>query len=353
MNVQLKQPESLTPCELQRWQDIIRSSEHFQSPYFQPDFTTAVAAHRNDVRVAVLREDSRIVGFFPFQQSGSQARPVGGQLSDAHGVIHEDCLPLSYPQLMTQCGLTAWHYHYQIAPQIPRQTVGCTVERAAVMNLTGGFDEYQSRLESKNVVRQADRKARKLAREHGEIRFTWNSLSDDVMRVLLDWKSAQYVDSAIADVFAYDWTRRLLHTLWRRTDSPLQGLLSVMTVGDRPAAVHFGLRSGRVLHQWFPAYDPSLRDYSPGMIHLLEMARHCESHGVEQIDLGRICHYKARVATHTVDVARGTLDLRPVRRLLRVGCEQTFHWLRQSPLRTVARVPGRMLRRLAEQRQFQ
>ncbi|MCR9197555.1 MAG: GNAT family N-acetyltransferase [Planctomycetaceae bacterium] len=349
----MKQPESLTSLELQRWRDIVRSSEQFQSPYFQPDFTLAVAACRDDVRVAVISEGDHITGFFPFQQSGSEARPVGGQLSDAHGVIHTADLELSYPQLMKQCGLTAWHYHYQIAPQIPRRTAGCDIAPAAVMNLTGGFDRYASRLESKNVIRQVDRKARKLAREHGEIQFAWNCLSGDVMQQLLDWKSAQYVDSDIADVFSFGWTRELLHTIWRRTDSPLQGLLSVLTVGDRPVAIHFGLRAGRVLHQWFPAYDPELRDYSPGMIHLLEMARHCESQGVEQIDLGRICHYKARVATHTVDVAAGCLDLRPVRRLLRVSYQQTFDWLRRSPLRTVARAPGRMLRRITEQRQFQ
>jgi len=353
MNVQLKQPESLTSLELQRWRDIIRSSEHFHSPYFQPDFTLAVAACRDDVRVAVISERGRIAGFFPFQQSGDEARPVGGQLSDAHGVIHDGSFPLVYRQLLRQCGLTAWHYHYQIAAQIPDRASGCQVEPAAVMNLTGGFDRYADRLESRNVIRQADRKARKLAREHGEIRFSWNCLSDDVMRQLLNWKSAQYVDSGIADVFSFDWTRNLLRTLWRRTDSPLQGLLSVLTVADQPAAIHFGLRAGRVLHQWFPAYDPALRDYSPGIIHLLEMARHSESAGVEQIDLGRICHYKSRVATHTVDVAAGCHDLRPMRRMLRVGYQQTFDWLRRSPLRTVARVPGRMLRRLAEQRQFQ
>ena len=353
MIVQLRKPESLSQPELDVWNKLIASSAEFRSPYFHPQFVMDVAAVRNDVEVAVISNEGAAIGFFPFQRSGKTARPVGGMLSDAHGVIIKQGFDLDLPTLLSQCGLAAWEYHYQIASQIPEANWQPEIEQAAVMNLEGGFDEYAKRLESKSVVKQTERKARKLERECGEIRFEWDSRDENAFDLMRKWKSEQYKDSNIANVFAFDWTVELLRKTWDRNDSGFQGLLSVMYVDNKPAAVHFGLRAGGVLHQWFPAYDPALFNYSPGVIHLLDMARYGAANGVHRIDLGRICPYKARVATHTVDVAAGSVDLRAIARLLKNGYQQTYEWLRHSPLRTVALIPGRMLRRLAEQRQFQ
>ena len=343
----------MSQTELNVWRSIIAADESFSSPYFHPQFILDVASVRSDVEVAVMLDGEQVVGFFPYQRTGNSARPVGGMLSDAHGAIVQANVEWSWEQLLIDSGLVAWNYHYQIESQIPAAKWYSEVEPAAVMNLQGGFDEYKSRLESKSVVSQSDRKARKLERECGEIRFEWNSKDEGVLELLKEWKSQQYAESDIADVFGFPWTTELLKTIWQKSTPGYEGLLSVLYVGDRPAAIHFGLRAGKVLHQWFPAYDSELNNYSPGVIHLLDMARHAADNGVERIDLGRLCHYKSRVATHCVNVAEGSIDLRPVTRILKQGYHQTFEWLRHSPLRSVARIPGRMLRRLAEQKQFQ
>lgn len=353
MQIETKKPASLTQTECDVWRDIVAENVHFSSPYFHPQFTRDVASVRDDVEVGVISECEQVVGFFPFQRNGNSARPVGGMLSDAHGAIVRDGVDWNWGRLLSGCGLAAWDYHYQIESQIPEVEWHPEVEPAAVMNVQGGFDEYKARLKSKSVVSQSDRKARKLARECGEIRFEWDSNDEEAFELLRKWKSQQYHESDIADVFGFEWTTELLQTIWQKSSHDYEGLLSVMYVGDRPAAIHFGLRASNVLHQWFPAYDPELKNYSPGVIHLLDMARHAADHGVERIDLGRICHYKSRVATHTVNVAEGSIDLRFVSRMLKNGYHQTYEWLRHSPLRTVARIPGRMLRRLAEQKQFQ
>ncbi len=353
MHVQLKQPDSLSQSELVVWHQIVRSNAEFSSPYFHPQFTLDVAAVRNDVEVAVCYDDERPVGFFPFQRSGRTARPVGGMLSDAHGLIHDGTMNFSWPELLASINLAAWSFHYQIASQIPAIEWHPDVTTAAVMNLKGGFEQYAARLDSKTIVKQTDRKSRKLERECGPLRFEWDSTDERAFELLLQWKSQQYHDSDIADVFEFDWTVNLLRRIWQYSDADYEGLLSVLYVDEQPAAVHFGLRAGNVLHQWFPAYDPELQRYSPGVIHLLDMARHASDHGVERIDLGRVCQYKSRVATDLVDVAEGSVDLRPVSRLLKTGCAETVAWLKRSPLYGVARVPGRILRRMVEQRQFQ
>ena len=353
MHVHLKQPSELSSEELTVWRNLIAADAQFSSPYFNPQFTLDVATVRNDVEVAVIKSDGQTAGFFPFQRAGRTAKPVGGQLSDAHGFVHDGSIDWTWPELLQKCELAAFDFHYLIGSQTPDTKWQAESSPAAVMNLAGGFDEYAKRLESKSCVKQTDRKGRKLGRERGELRFEWNCTDASVFDTLTKWKSQQYQNSGIADVFSFDWTIALLKQIQSHQASDYEGLMSVLYVGDSPAAIHFGLRSGNVLHQWFPAYDPQLQQHSPGIIHLLEMARHAENNGVERIDLGRICHYKSRVATHCVDVSEGSVDLRPVTRMLRNGYQQTFEWLRHSPLRTVARIPGRMLRKLAERKQFQ
>lgn len=352
MHVQLLHPTDLSARDLDCWTNLA-AQQQFRSPYFQPQFTLEVAAVRNDVQIAKLQFPDGTTGFFPFQRSGRKAVPVGGQLSDAHGILLPDGRCFDWEPLLQKCELSAFQFHYLTADQVPSVRWKPEVDPAAVMNLESGFDAYRDRLESKSVVSQTDRKARRLARDCGSLRFEWKSDDPIAFRDLIRWKAAQYEDSAITNVFDFDWTVQLLQRLQNRSSSDLQGLLSVLYADDRAIAVHFGLRSHGVLHQWFPAYDPELRQHSPGMIHLLEMARHAEQNDVHRIDLGRMCHYKSRVATDCVNVAAGSVDLRPIARLVRRGCRRTFDWLRNSRLRVIAKAPGRMLRQMAERRQFQ
>jgi len=88
-------------------------------------------------------------------------------------------------------------------------------------------------------------------------------------------------------------------------------------------------------------------------VHLIEEVRAACDHGIQRIDLGQTCQYKNRIATDFVDMAEGCVDLSSVSRILRSGYQQTYNWLRESQLKSVVRIPGRMIRRFVENRQFQ
>lgn len=354
MNTSLKPITELTEAEFSLWRHFVDSNPVYSSPYFRPEFAQDVAAVRDDVRVAVIENDKQICGFFPFQLQGTTATPVGGQLSDAHGVITKDSKPVNWNELLQSCGLQTWKFHYLPGEQCP-ETGSAEITPAAIMNLEGGFEQYASRLKSRNVIKQADRKYRKTKREFGEVRFEWNCRDEAMLDQLIQWKSDQYRRSDIADVFQFEWTSALLKRLWQRQDSGIRGLLSVLYGDDRPLAMHFGLQSGTVLHQWFPAYDPAeeLKPFSPGAVHVIEEARAACDHGIERIDLGKTCSYKERIATDFEDMAEGVIDLNPISRLLRTSYQSTYEWLRQSRLKSVVRVPGRMIRRFVENRQFE
>ena len=101
----------------------------------------------------------------------------------------------------------------------------------------------------------------------------------------------------------------MLAAVWATETEGFGGLLSTLSVGDRLAAVHLGMRSSQVWHSWFPAYDPALASYSPGLLLLLRMAESARGLGLGAIDLGPgPAPYKRVMMSHGVPLAEGSVD---------------------------------------------
>jgi CelD/BcsL family acetyltransferase involved in cellulose biosynthesis len=150
-------------------------------------------------------------------------------------------------------------------------------------------------------------------------------------------------------LFAYPWIVALLKDIWQRQTEWFAGVLSVMYANDKIAAIHFGMKSGPLLHSWFPAYDVGLGKYSPGATLLLFILQHAAEHGVTRVDLGKGDEeYKLTLANAGVSLAEGVVETRIVSAALRRHWGQARNWVRQSPLREPARVPIRWLRRMRE-----
>ena len=130
----------------------------------------------------------------------------------------------------------------------------------------------------------------------------------------------------------------LLQDLSRTTEPGFKGILSALYFDDRLVAVHFGMMTGQVLHWWFPAYDPSLRKYSPGLILLLETARTAAQQGIERIDLGKgEERYKLSFMTGSQTVYEGSVDCNAFLHTVRVNYASTRQWLLSTPVGPVAR----------------
>ena len=92
------------------------------------------------------------------------------------------------------------------------------------------------------------------------------------------------------------------------------------------------MRADSLLHSWFPAYDPALGKYSPGLILLLRMAEHAQANGIRKIDLGKgINEYKQRFMNTSCQLANGSVELpsmrwlgRTVRRKVRSTIARSF-----------------------------
>ena len=153
------------------------------------------------------------------------------------------------------------------------------------------------------------------------MRFVADSDDPDLLAQTIAWKRQQYAATGVTDVLADAGGRGLLGHVHAAREAGFAGVLSVLHAGDQVAALHLGLRSGGVLHSWFPAYNPELHRYSPGLVLLLELTGAAPALGIRELDFGKgEARYKLALATGTVALHEGCVGARPLSALsVRLG----------------------------------
>jgi CelD/BcsL family acetyltransferase involved in cellulose biosynthesis len=165
----------------------------------------------------------------------------------------------------------------------------------------------------------------------------------------LQWKSRQYRRTGHRDSLAIEWIKRLVWDLFETDSDGCTGTLSVLYAAERMVAAHFGLRSDLSLSCWFPAYDPSLARYSPGLSLHLRMADAAATAGLCYLDLGKGDEvYKQSLKTDDLTVGQGRIQRQSVaavvQKIRRTPVQFTSNliishpWLRRTARRTLKRV---------------
>lgn len=286
------------------------------NPYLSPGFAIAVGHFRPDARLAIMTDGAEISGFFPFQRRRfGVGVPIGAGLTDCQGLIHAPDAEWDPRELLRACRLTEWQFDHLVAGQVPFQGYVSAVVPSPVIDLTDGFAAYRDKLRVTSPRFGADvaRKARRLAREAGELGFAADSRDGTVLRTLMQWKSEQYRRQGWVDVFARPWIADLINYLFAVRGQEFGGLLSVLLAGGKPVAAHFGIRSGPVLAHWFPAYDVRFAAQSPGLIQHLRMAEETAALGIGLIDLGTGTErYKHTLKSYELFVGEGVATRGPL-----------------------------------------
>jgi CelD/BcsL family acetyltransferase involved in cellulose biosynthesis len=315
VQISVVRPDELGPAEVAAWQVMQRQTGSLANPFLCPEFTVAVGNVRPEARVAVLADGPAVVGFFPFERRRlGVGVPIGAGLTDCQGLIHAPGLDWDPRELLRACQVTIWKFDHLVEGQRPFARYTAAVTPSPVIDLTGGFAAYQDKLRVKSpqFAKDAARKARKLEREVGELRFVADSREAAGLRTLMDWKSGQYRRKGWIDLFARPWIVDLVDCLFSTRSDRLSGLLSFLYAGEVPVAAHFGLRSGPVLAHWFPAYDTRFSRHSPGLIQHLRMAEEAAALGVQLIDMGTGTErYKQTLRSHDLLVAEGVVARGP------------------------------------------
>ncbi|MCA1221861.1 GNAT family N-acetyltransferase [Streptomyces sp. 8L] len=342
MRIRVLSPGELNEGQLDAWRALRAASGAPMNPFMEPEFTLAVGRVRPAARVAVITEGpegadgaevaaatTEASGFLPYETNTlGHGRAIGLGVSDSQGAALRPGLRLAARELMRACSLSVLEFDNLEEGQASFVPDMAEEFASPVMHTGDGFDAYEAALRERSpkFYRTTTAKERRLGRQVGEVRFVFDERDPAALAKLMEWKSAQYRRTGRRDRFAKDWVRDLVHLLAETRRPGCSGVLSVLYVGDRPVAAHFGLRSRTVLSCWFPAYDTEFAKYSPGLILHLRMAEAAAAEGIGMLDLGRgAAEYKDSLKTGALTVYEGSLT--------RPGPRAALHRLSREPAR--------------------
>ncbi len=327
------------------WNRLRDANPMLVSPYFDVEFTKAVARTRNDVKVAITECDGTIDQIFPFQSlGGNHIGPVGGLLNDVHGVIcdgnfEHDLLGL----MVTDLGYSAVGFH----AALKNDSEDSEIEKSSFkeinsyhLDLSDGWGAYQQwvRKSSSTIARQGQ-KTRRLAKDLGPIRFEFDVQDPQILESLIQLKRAKYQCSRTFDILSVDWAANLLRDIARINQPNFRGLLSAMWAGEELIGVHFGILTNDVLHYWFPVFDPAYARYSPGTEVLLRSAEAAADIGVRKLDLGYGDDpYKLKFSNGIETLACGRISSTQLGFQLAKRKYELRHKLKGMPLKPLAKV---------------
>lgn len=311
MQISVVRPFELGQNEIAAWRCMQRETAALASPFLCPEFALAVGGFRQGARVAVLSDGPELAGFFPFERRRlGIGVPIGAGLNDCQALIHAPGVEWDPRELLRACQVSVWQFDNLIACQRPFERYMTTVFPAPVIDLTGGFEVYAKklRIRSPKFCREIGRKARRLEREAGELRFVADSRDPAELRVLMDWKADQYHRHGAIDIFDRRWVAEFMEQLLSTRSDHFGALLSILYAGESPVAADFCLRSGPFLAAWFSAYDQRFARQSPGLLQHLRMAEATAALGVQLIDMGAgPAEYKQTLKSSDLFVGAGVV----------------------------------------------
>lgn len=357
MRYEVIDAKELSDDMILRWAEIQESNSDLVSPYFRPEFTIALSAVRQDVRVALFHDGVKLVGFFPFHHSrGGIARPIGLGLSDYHGIVAGPDAEWTADEFMRKCNFHRFEFDHLLASQKQFTDWHDHVTISPIIDISAGFDRFEASLgkSGRKQFKEAQRKQKKLEAHVGPLKFTVHSKDESILNQLFKWKSLQCRQTGTVDYFSKKWCSELIRRIHSKQDSQFGGVLSCLHAGDQLAAVHFVMHSQNVWHSWFPAYNDNLNQYSPGLILLYEMIRFAAGKQVNHIDLGKgLSLYKKRVMTGGIPIAEGCIELPSIRNWIRHCRTSVEEWSKQSALKPVLRIPGRIINAMERKKRYE
>ncbi|MCX6880642.1 MAG: GNAT family N-acetyltransferase [Verrucomicrobia bacterium] len=323
-------PAELNSRHLVAWRRIIAENPQLSSPFFSPEYNLAVARVIPNVLIGILEQDGAPVAFLPFERCAGR---IGKRLRlcDYQGLVSMPELAFDIRWFIRKCGLRAWDFDHLLAKQEVLRPFHCGLGESSVIDLSIGFEAYvaERRAAGTEQIKKSGNLERRLEREHGQLRFALHVEDPALLGQLLEWRSSKYqVSRHRPEIVA-----SILKELLLEQSTHCQGTLSVLYVNDVVTACHFGLRSSRAWHYWFPAYNPDFEKYSPGNILLIKMAEIAPKLGITTIDLGKgEQDYKKRFANRWIPIAEGYVSASSWLSLSRKLERESKRCLRRTPI---------------------
>lgn len=304
MRVDMVQVGELSADHERLWREIRATHRVYASPFFSLDYVR-VASRSRPCFVAIIEHEGRVRGFWPFEHlSRKVAVPVGYPHSDHHGPI----IPINWEPSKSEARAllrAAGKHLYRFTALPAEQRLWKRYYRQTASSPILVFEKRGARNNVSSNSNQS-RKMRRLAREVGNWTFDVHCADPKVFELLIAWKRAHCARTGLPDFTDVHMT--FLRHLFETQTPELRGNLSVLWAGGRPIAAHFGPRSERVWHWWYPSYDTEYQRHSPGLLMLHQMLASAPALDVAWLDFGTGKEpFKLQFANDTIDVALGAV----------------------------------------------
>jgi CelD/BcsL family acetyltransferase involved in cellulose biosynthesis len=212
--------------------------------------------------------------------------------------------------LLRACGLTVWDYDHVLLSQTPFQSFHRYEEISPIIDLSEGFARYVAERKSGGSFRKPFQLLRRLEREVGPLSFQGHVPDIGLLHFIMRRKSEQFKRTGVPDLFASEWIRRTVETVFHTQTSDFGGMLSVLYAGSEVAAALMSIRSSDVCHGWFLGFEDRFSSYSPGLIFFLKFAEYGGALGFRYLDVGKgDQHYKRRLMNASIPVGGGSVEL--------------------------------------------
>lgn len=320
---------------VQRWRELQRSNLELCSPFFSPEFTSAIALARDGVEIAVVEERGKIVAFFPFQrETRNVGKPVGFPLSDYQGLVCEPSFQFDPTALLRACKLSVWDYDHLLATQTPFVPYHQQRDNSPIIKLAGGFDNYIREHKIRGSgLRIPLQLMRKLEREVGPLEFKHHVSDIGNLHFIMNKKSEQYKRTDRDDLFSKAWIKSAVENVFRSQTTEFGGMLSVIFAGAERVCALMSIRSIDVCHAWFFGFEDRFSRYSPGFVMYLKLVECGFGLGFRYLDFGKGDQpYKKRLMNDSIAIASGSVEIPSFVSFFRHANRKVKAAVRESPL---------------------
>ena len=358
MDLEVVRPSQLSTDDLARWSALQAADAGLDTPFLHPGWALAVeraqegvcpSDARRGVRVVVLREQGEAVGFLSARVGGSTAMPAGAPMNDYQGLVAAPGVSLDPRALPRALDVSRLDFTHVLCDQ---PAFAAHVRGEAVSYRVEAPDGYAAYAEARRsagsgVLKDIDKRKRKVEREAGAVTFTAHSRSSAAFDQLIDWKRRQYRAGNQTDIFERPWTLGLLRDLFERLDPAFGGVLFTLHIGDQLAAAQFNLRGARTIHAWIIAHDDAFERYSPGLILFGEILRWMDETPYDILDLGAGDYrFKLQLSNAQRPVGHGFVGRPSTASLIRSAQYGVRAAAEALPWPAVSSLPGKAMRRM-------
>jgi CelD/BcsL family acetyltransferase involved in cellulose biosynthesis len=270
-------------------------------------------------------------------------------MCDYQGVVAEPEASFDPRRLVQVLGVGRFDFTHMLEGQAAFAPYAQGAEVSWIVDVGEGYEAYAAARREAGVsaLRDLDKKRRKARREMGPMIFTAQSRSLTDFDQLFAWKRDQLRETRQTDIFATDWTARLMRDLFDSKDPDFGGMLFTLHMGERLAAAQFHLRGRATIHAWMIAHDCDFERYSPGLLLFQDILRWMDESPYKSLDLGvGDYRFKRELANREQRLMHGFVGVPSASAFVR-GAEYRLRRAAESlPLGAMSALPGKAMRRL-------